>query len=367
MSPRRLVQIASGFARHDAISTEMRLLAEYVRGGHARPFTSALLLAEHLPPDLQRECGRLDEYQPRAGDVVLIHYSMALDDLERLLGLDVPLCLVYHNITPPAFYRPYDALTTGRLLRARDELPRLLKACRGVFAVSECNARELHAAGMDDVRIKPVLARIQFAAPEHSRREEEPGRLLFVGRFAPNKNHLDLIKIAALLKSRLPVRLTLAGGYDEHLRAYRQELERAARDLGAADVVEFLPGPDAGTLARLYAESRLFVCSSLHEGFCVPLLEAMSAGLPVLALHAEETAVAETMDGAGVGFRRPRNSRELLLLAETCALLLTDEGLRERVVAGQHRRMTRYRPGEIMARFFADLVSMLSKPGTSRA
>lgn len=360
----RLVQVAAGYARFDAIAAEMRCIDAHVRAGRARPFRKSVLVAERVPSGLAGECRRLADFRAGRGDLVIVHYGMLLEDFDRVAAWACPRVLVYHNITPADYFRRYDPVTAGRLLRARLQLPSVVAACDRHFAVSEFNAREVRAAGAAWVRVRPVLFPIEQFRPNG---DDEPAgegsdagrtrRLLFVGRFAPNKNHLDLLKIFALLRESLPVRLTLAGRAGGGLDLYLRDLRAVAETLGVAGDVDFVCDAGADELARMYRCADLFLCASHHEGFCVPLLEAMAADLPVLACQAQNSAVGETMAGAGLGFAPPRTVDDYRALARAARLLLIDDDVRARVIAGQRRRLAAYRPAEILAEFFRSLNS----------
>src|SRR5262249_35709840 len=92
------------------------------------------------------------------------------------------------------------------------------------------------------------------------------------------------------------------------------------------------PVPDE-ELAVYYRHAAVYVSLSEHEGFCVPLLEAMAADVPVLAYAA--AAVPDTLGGAGVQFA----PKDLEQAAELLRELAFDDDLRARVVAGQRRRL----------------------------
>ena len=86
-------------------------------------------------------------------------------------------------------------------------------------------------------------------------------------------------------------------------------------------------------LATYYRTASVYMSLSEHEGFCVPLLEAMAADVPVLAYAS--TAVPDTLGGAGVQFA----PKDLEVAAELLGALAYDEALRARVIAGQRRRL----------------------------
>jgi glycosyltransferase involved in cell wall biosynthesis len=217
----------------------------------------------------------------------------------------------------------------------REHLPSLLSNTRFALADSAYNADELKAAGYeDDVAIlPPVLGRSVISDPiARSNRIASETRWLFVGRLTPNKNQDGLIRAFAHYHHRIEPNstLTLAGssrtapGYDNYLRAL-------AQTLNVAGVLQMGPVSEA-ELAKHYATAHVFVCLSHHEGFCVPLIEAMNAGLPIVALA--RTAVTDTLGEAGVLL----NTAHPALVAETVHALLTHRPLREQVLAAQHQR-----------------------------
>ena len=122
--------------------------------------------------------------------------------------------------------------------------------------------------------------------------------LLFVGKVSPHKGQHDLVKaLAAYRRLYDPdARLHLVGGAisDDYQRA----VERFAGELDLADALDFAGSVTHEELIAYYAGCDAFVCLSNHEGFCVPLLEAMYHGLPIVAYT--NTAVPETVQGAGL-------------------------------------------------------------------
>ena len=120
---------------------------------------------------------------------------------------------------------------------------------------------------------------------------------LFVGRLAPNKAQEQLIKALAIFGRTydLPAELHLVGSGTPP--AYRDALVRLAAAAGVGDAVHFHEGVSAEALASMYETADVFVSASAHEGFCVPVLEAMRFGLPVVARAAG--AVPETAGARG--------------------------------------------------------------------
>jgi glycosyltransferase involved in cell wall biosynthesis len=122
--------------------------------------------------------------------------------------------------------------------------------------------------------------------------------LLFVGKISPHKAPHDLVKMLAVLRRLYDpaARLHLVGSplgetYEPALRAFIAEL-------GLEDAVNFAGSVSGAELEAYLQAADVFVCASDHEGFCVPLAEAMGHGLPIVAYGV--TAVPETVGGAGL-------------------------------------------------------------------
>jgi glycosyltransferase involved in cell wall biosynthesis len=181
------------------------------------------------------------------------------------------------------------------------------------------------------------LARYRQPPSAVTRRLFADGRtnVLFVGRIIPNKRIEDLVAAFAAYRRREPrSRLLLVGDYRGHERYYARLRERAvALGLSLADDVVFTGHLEHDDLLACYAASHLFLCLSEHEGFCVPLLEAMVFGLPVVA--GDAGAVRETLGGAGVLLE----DRDPETVAEVLARLRPDGELRRAVLAGQGRAL----------------------------
>jgi glycosyltransferase involved in cell wall biosynthesis len=108
------------------------------------------------------------------------------------------------------------------------------------------------------------------------------------------------------------------------------------------------PVPDAD-LAVYYRRAAAYISLSEHEGFCVPLVEAMATDVPILAYAAG--AVPETLDGAGLMF----SPKDLEVASEMLGALAFDDDLRAQIIAGQRKRLADFTD----ARITRDLASIL--------
>ena len=179
--------------------------------------------------------------------------------------------------------------------------------------------------------------------------------ILFVGRIVPNKRIEDHIRLAELYKRNVDsyYRFIFVGRYDGVPRYYAQVRALISEFQMLPDRFWFTgPVPD-DDLAAFYRWADVYVSLSEHEGFCVPLVEAMATDVPVLAYAAG--AVPETLGGAGVLFE----PKDLELASEMLGMLVYDRPMRDRVIDGQRRRLADFSPARIQRRL-NEIVASLS-------
>ena len=329
--------------RHDAVGEHTRSLRDRLV---AAGFTSRIY-TELPDPETVDETRPYLTYPEDAepGDVLVYQFATESVMARWLAARRQPLVINYHSATPPEYFIPWNnaiaRLQVQSLLELADIAPR---ADLGI-AVSEFDAIELREAGcastvvipVANVAYPPVAADPDTAARlERERRARKPGvgaSWLSVGRLAPNKGHQDAL--AALFVTRMTTdpgaRLTLVGAPSEP--NYAGALRRYANSLGLSDAVDFVSGVDVAKLAAYYRASDVLVMLSEHEGFGVPLIEAMSHGAPVVAYQAG--AVGEIVGDAGVLLDRkhPRH------VASAVHRLLADPSEVERLVARGRERV----------------------------
>ncbi|MEM9521671.1 MAG: glycosyltransferase family 4 protein [Actinomycetota bacterium] len=274
----------------------------------------------------------VDDWNDPAPTIILQH-GIGSFVADAVIKRRLPIVVNYHNITPIEFVEPWTPELIAGLQWGRYQLDHLGRfATRGI-AVSAYNAEEMKAAGYRDVRIAPVLWNVQPGPTiDHQPTElGDPPTILFVGRVAANKRHEDLLATFALVVERHPTaRLVLVGSPAS--ATYQRCLETYARRAGIADQVDFAGSVTDEELAHRYRTADVFLCLSDHEGFCVPVVEAMAAGVPVVAHRA--AALPETIGSAGLvlGDKRPAT------VAAAIGRVLDDASLRHHMVAAGRRR-----------------------------
>jgi glycosyltransferase involved in cell wall biosynthesis len=337
----RVQQLLSGAGPYDAVTNQalayQRLFGKW--GWEGEVYAGA------MDPMLDGRVRRADGLAGRLGpdDLLVLHYSAHARALERVLELPQRKLLLYHNITPAHYlwdHEPYVAMVCAL---GRERLPAFAGRVDAALAPSEFSALELREAGFGDVRVVPQL----YLFDRERLREgvDRPSPLCggglrtvaFVGRLSHNKRQDRLVKAFALYqRHRDPhSRLVLAGSPGNG--AYRDHLADLAQRAGARNVE--LPGSLAQPeLNALYAGADVFCCLSEHEGFCIPLLEALHFGLPVVAARA--AAVPEVLGDAGVLLDHP----DLATVAEAIDIAAASGELRDELRARGQRRLAAFTP-----------------------
>ena len=148
------------------------------------------------------------------------------------------------------------------------------------------------------------------------RRPPENGYVLFVGTLEPRKNLGALLDAWVDLSSRMPdlPRLRIAGGVRPGGEDWVERM-RSAPLAGRVDYVGYVAGPDR---RALYEGARLLVLPSFHEGFGLPVLEAMSLGIPVVT--SDRGALPEVVGDAGLTV----DAEDRRALADAIHAVLTD-------------------------------------------
>jgi glycosyltransferase involved in cell wall biosynthesis len=336
MTRPRLDQLLAGYADGDAISRQAVILRDLFRGwGHAADIFAN---PAHVSPTLRADCRPLADYAGAPGDVALHHYGLASRAAEAFAACAARKILVYHNITPPEFFRGYDDAVVRQLADAQTQVTALARRAEAVWAVSNYDAADLAARGVAGVRAFPLIftpAAMDLAPdPVLMGRLPAPLKtLLTVGRLAPNKRIEDVIQAFALYHYRInPFSRLIIIGSDRSCPRYCTMLKMLVGDLDVPNVCfEGFASP-AGLVAY-YKLADVFVSASAHEGYGLPLVEAMYHGVPVVARHAGGTP--EALGPAGVLYEDLSAAE----LAELIHRVLEDQPLRADILASQQLRL----------------------------
>lgn len=270
-----------------------------------------------------------------ANDLILFHVSIGSPTVTNfVLQRPERLMISYHNISPAEPFLGFDPAFAGLLASGRTELASLVTRCEFAITESHYNAKELIDLGFSDVRVVPLiidLSALKSVEPSegtlnHFRQVVTGPVLLFVGQLLPHKRP-DLLLEAyyALSTSILPeANLVMVGA--PRLPLYRDYLQDFIYELNMKNAGIFGAATDA-ELVALFNVADAFVTLSEHEGYCVPLVEAMGFDLPIVARDCG--AVGETLGGAGVLLPPEPDP---LLAAEAMAEVLTNDALRQELI-----------------------------------
>lgn len=265
------------------------------------------IFAEFVVPSLASQARRLDDYGGRvtAHPDDLLVYQLCTGSVvaDVVRARSERLVVNYHNITPVPFYARWEPDLVYGLAWGRRQLAALARRAHLGLGVSRYNEAELRDAGYRSTAVVPVL--VDLAAFEREVDESVVAETaaskrgadwLFVGRISPNKAQHDLVAALAMARRAFDpgARLFLVGGTSSP--AYEAALRAQVDELGLGDAVRLTGPVSPGALSALYRSADVLVSASEHEGFCVPLLEAMHHRVPVVAYAA--AAVPETLRGA---------------------------------------------------------------------
>lgn len=294
-------------------------------------------------------------------DVTILHFAVPSPMSEAFAALRHRRVLQYHNITPASFFAAYDPQIFRIATLGRQELRGLVGRTDLALGDSEYNRQELEQLGFTQTGVMPIVVdieRMRQAARVPALEwilDDGVANILFVGRIVPNKCLEDHIRLAEHYKRYVDTeyRFIFVGRTDAVPRYYAAIRELIAAYQMPADRFLFPGQVSSDELVAYYRMAHAYVSLSEHEGFCVPLVEAMAADVPVLAYRA--AAVPETLGGAGLCFA----PKDLEHAAELLGMVVYDRALRSQVIAGQRRRLGAF-SREAAEQHVDDLLGMVS-------
>jgi L-malate glycosyltransferase len=340
----------------DAIGDSARRVRGMLRAAGHTSDLFALTMDDALRGDVRP----FSDPDARGGDITIFHFALPSPMTQAFATLAGTRVLQYHNITPAAFFAPYDAGLFRLAAIGRQELRSLVGQVDLALGDSEFNREELEDLGFAPTGVMPIAVNTEriTSAPRRPALEKILGdgliNILFVGRIVPNKRIEDHIRLAEAYKRYVDnyYRFIFVGRYDGLPRYHAQVQALISEFKMLPDRFWFTgPVPDED-LAAFYRWADAYLSLSEHEGFCVPLVEAMAADVPVLAYAAG--AVPETLGGAGMLFK----PKDLELAAEMLGMLVYDRPVRERIIDGQRRRLEDFSPAKIESRLKDVLASL---------
>ncbi len=362
----RIDQVVPSLGGRDAVGVHVLHLRDLLRSlGHPSD-----IWVEGVFPELRHEARLLSELSTarRPGTIWLYHLAVGSAVADLVAARPEPMAVDYHNVTPAELlgrWVPDWAVTSA--VEGRRQLATLAGRAVAAVADSAYNAAEMAAVGYRTPMVAPPIFDTRRATPDAAtlaerqrQRADGTADWLFVGRLVPSKAQHHLVQALAAAERwwgrRCRLQLVGTGLGDDYAAAVR----RYARRLGLADRVHLVGSVDDAVLAAHYATADVFVSASDHEGFGIPLVEAMAAGVPVVAHGA--AAVAETVGDGGLVLAH----KDPVALAGAVCRVLDDPALRARMVAAGRRRAEGLSIDRIRARWVEVIAELVAAASSDR-
>jgi glycosyltransferase involved in cell wall biosynthesis len=333
-------QFLPAFHCGDAVSNNALAIDRYLRSQGVASRLVTLTCDENM----KDQAVLFNDYQVDPASIKVLHFAVPSPLTEYFQEQKCKKVMVYHNITPARFFTSYSDFFMRFVTAGREHLRLLSGSFDLSIGVSGFNAAELRDLGYANVRVFPLIIDLDGYAGEPSRPymellQNERRNILFVGRVIPNKKIEDLVRTVFYYKKYISpaVRLIVMGNTNALPKYFYAVSDLAARFFLTAEDVLFTGHLPMDEFLAVYRQADVFLSLSEHEGFCLPLLESCFFQLPLLAYDA--TAVAETMDGAGILFRDKDPARVAGLVEQ----VLEDGELNRRLRAQGAARIERYR------------------------
>lgn len=259
------------------------------------------IFSSSIPPELSDVIQPASAIPDDPNSILMVHHCLGYDDTDWLFALAMRKIMIYHNITPPELLPEGSELQRYAVL-GREQLQAWQSHFFAAIGDSPFNSAELQAHAYPCVRTIPLLVDAERWAPSSSSSArwselKDAYNLLFVGRICENKNQLALVELVHVLSNltETPVRLILAG--ETTSPHYQERILKRVEELGMQSQVLMTGKLSDQDLVSLYQAVDVFVCMSEHEGFGMPLIEAMHFDLPVIAKNSSN--IANTLGQAG--------------------------------------------------------------------
>lgn len=350
----KLIQVTSSLTYGDGVANCILALDEMLRDAGYK----SVIIANAVDSRLRRkdiiEFSGIEEFKLKENDILIYHLFIGTTLNGIIEKLPCKKILVYHNVTPAKFFRGVDdKLATAclhGLLDAESTVGNYLKC----IVMSEYSKGNLIQYGWnaEDIDVIPLINGYQKKGMTDFNREiaekysDGLRNFIFVGRIVPHKKIEDIIRIFAYYQKNIfpDVRLILVGsiGYKNYYKA----LEKYIEELDVQNVI-FTGHVTDEALEAYYSVADLFLCMSEHEGFCMPLIEAMGRGIPVLAYAA--AAVPETMGNAGILLE----SKDETVACKHIDRVFLDKQYREKIIAEEQEHVRQINIGRYGDRIYS--------------
>src|SRR6185503_18374513 len=344
----------------DAVSNDVlamrRVLRE--RGHEVRIFAEN----SNLPGEQIEAPAAALSYLRANDDVLIYHHSIGCTSgVETMRAARCRKIVKYHNVTPPEFFAGISAAHQQLFESVRAQLKDIVGARPDLYlAASEFNSLDLIAAGSEKNKtfvVPPFNQADELRAGEADLElfdtyHDESVNLLSVGGVRPNKGHADLIEAFATYyyNFNAQARLFIVGAGNKAFADYEAALQQLIEEWSLDSRVVFTGEVSNEALKSYYLLADALLMTSEHEGFCVPLVEAMAMKVPIIGYAS--TAIPETANDVALIW----DERDPYLMAQSIDFLQTNEEARMTLVYRGSRRYEEHFSNAAIENRFLELI-----------
>ena len=226
-------------------------------------------------------------------DILIYHHSIGFEPGVRAVERNPcrRKAVKYHNVTPPQFFKGLNAEVTRACVEGIAQVKRLADSPAKIWADSAYNGEHVRSfrPGREVAELPPFHHADDLLTVEPDYRavtglDDWATTILLVGRVVPNKNVPLAVAAFAEYRRRFDPRARLVIAGDRPLPDHAEEVTDAVSAAGQDGHVFVTGKVTTAQLKALYLTADVLLVTSLHEGFCVPLIEAMGLRVPVVAV-----------------------------------------------------------------------------------
>ena len=355
----RIIQIVSSLNFGDAVGNDVIAIKNALQANGIVTEIYTLSIHKKIPKGTAKHIRRLPVL--KKNDIVIYHFASADPLAETIKQLDCVKILRYHNITPPQFFKKYDSESEKNVSVGLKQVRELKDYINYVMTVSDFNKRDLQEMGYQcPMYVVPILIQFEDYAQEPTteiveKYSDDIKNIVFVGRIAPNKKIEDIISVFEYYHKNIDTntRLIIVGAYNEKNKYY-EFLQKLVKKLSINNII-FTGHIAFRDILAYYRTADVFLCMSEHEGFCVPLAEAMYFKVPIVAYAS--TAIPGTLNGCGVLV----DSKEPATVAESLKEVLENPEYKQKILEGEERRLSDFDNEVVKKQLFAVLDQIMQQ------
>lgn len=345
----KIIQLLPTLAFGDAVGNDTLALMQVIEEMGYETGIYAESIDQRLKDKRIKPAYKIPYLKPE--DILIYHMSIGSQLTYEIENYHCKKMMIYHNVTPAEFPAPYNPVTAEACREGIEQVKYLSDKFDYCLADSEFNKQELIRMGYTcKIDVLPILIPFDDYKKTPSKKvlrrfKDDYVNILFTGRIAANKKQEDVIKTFYYYKKYInpKSRLFLVGSY-YGMENYYHSLKAYVERLELEDVY-FTGHISFADILAYYQLADIFLCMSEHEGFCVPLAEAMAFEIPIIAY--DSSAIAGTLGGSGLLLKE----KDFKVAAEMIHRIVTDEQLRADLIYNQNIRLKDFEHDVIKEQF----------------